>query len=142
MPDDSRLVVRTDDGVNVVTCATGESISLEEAADLPDQYGFLIGRAERYVEECQQLTVENLRTREEKLVSDSYVYAYAFSPDTRYLYLYSRGKETITCREIATGKEFQITVDPQFLKATEEGENSGNRCFSTRISMRRITPCF
>ena len=129
LPDDSRLVVRTDDGVNVVTCATGESISLEEAADLPAQYGFLIGRAERYVEECQQLTVENLRTGEEKLVSDSYVYAYAFSPDSRYLYYYSRGRETIACREIATGKEFQITVDPQFLKATEEGENSGKQMF-------------
>lgn len=129
LPDDSKLVVRTDDGVNVVTCATGESISLEEAADLPAQYGFLIGRAERYVEECQQLTVENLRTGEEKLVSDSYVYAYAFSPDSRYLYYYSRGRETIACREIATGKEFQITVDPQFLKATEEGENSGKQVF-------------
>ena len=123
LPDDSRLVVRTPDGIQVVDCTTARSVPFEEAEDLPAQYRYIISTTDRYTDDCLRLLVRDLLTGEEILVTDDFVYAYTLSGDNRYLYYYVRGKAFLVCREIATGEQFSVEVDDVLLSATEKGEN-------------------
>lgn len=123
LPDDSRLILRTPEGMVVYTCATGEQVPLEEAEDLPAQYGYRIRTTDRYTDDCSRLAVENLLTGEQTPVSDAYIHAWTLSRDSRYLYTFTRGESSISCMEIATGSTFRQPLEERFLSVTEGEEN-------------------
>lgn len=119
--DGRYLLYRTKEGVFALACASGKSVPVASAEDLP---------AYELVEVCRKagtpipnyddygLEWRDLVTGETQAITDAPIHAHTIGGDGRYLYYYRRGEAYIHRLDLATHEEAAVRVDAGFLAET------------------------
>lgn len=122
VPAKGCFVLNTPKGFVKYDIATQATTPLKQS-DLPREYTQYVKKTDVDLSsECYRLWLCDRLTGKEELLCNEYVYAYAFTPDRRYLCYYIRGEKTARMRDLRTGKSQTVAFDVPPVQQTESGE--------------------